>query len=498
MLPPVANILNDSLTLKLLRARNAALILGFLHDAFKERNHTLIEAEALEHLLLEYLKQNATADDLRADDLSPDTGTLIPTESTAKAYLNRWCTDDFRYLRTVFAEDRQCFLYQLTQHSEKALQWLNEIATGARAKYTTTESRFSRIFAELQALTQQTNDDPKARLKTLLAQRDALDAEIQQIRATKKVPRLLQPAQVRDRLLDLEQMAGAFLADFRAIEDHFKEQAHDIAAIYLERNRSKGDIVEHALDAHERLRNSEQGRSYYGFRDLLGQPDKQQALAIAIAAAARLARDAGTDERVFLTLMERLLESGAIVQETFRKIASQLRRVVEESATQNTRLVLEQIGDIKKLALARRDQPDATDDDNFLEITDGIAWANLMELGFYEKKEPAPIVAIDNAADPAAAAELTAAIHRIGRPFNIEQFRRNVATLLAERDQDSLRQLLDTHPATDGAVDLVGYLCVAAEDPRHLISETEREDLDLARPEQPRYATLNKIIYQNR
>jgi hypothetical protein len=301
---------------------------------------------------------------------------------------------------------------------------------------------------------------------------------------------------VKDRLIDLEQMIDAFLADFRAIEDRFKEQATEIHEIFLERGRSKGDIVSHALDADEELRNSEQGKSYYGFRALIRSLENRDALARALDEVSRLASRAGMDDRVFLSLMERLLLQVTVVQESYQKISAQLRRVVEEAATQDSRLLMEWIAEIKQHALALRDSPPPGDaEGTFVQVDEGIAWANLLEAGFYEKKETGkfnPVVndGVDDADD------VRAAVKKIGKPLDLEGYRRKVASLLEQHEQVALKQVLAGYPLGDGAVDLVGYLCVASEKEQHLIDETELEQIDLNRPAHPRFAILNRIIFQ--
>jgi hypothetical protein len=479
----IDNLYASSLTLRLLCAKNAPLVLGFFQEVFKERNLHAVGEEELELLLDRHLADHVVLDG------------EAPAENRAKNYLNLWCSDDYCYLRKRFDEDRQCFVYQLTRHSEKSLQWLRELQTGERIGHTTTESRFSRIFNEMQALTQQTKEDPQTRLRDLLSQREALDKEIMEIRATGRV-KTLEPTQVKDRLIDLEQMVEAFLADFRAIEDRFKEQAAEIHQIYLERGRSKGDIVEYALDSDEALRNSEQGKSYYGFRELIRSLESREALSQAIDEVSKLSAQAGMDDRVFRTLMERLLLQVTIVQESYQKIAAQLRRVVEEGANQESHLLMEWIAEIKQCALGMRDRPPAGDaEGTFVQVDEGIGWANLLEVGFFEKKDAgrfSPVVAEgDNDAD-----DVKAAVRKIGKPLDLEGFRRKVAALLAKHDQVALKQVLTDYPLADGAVDLVGYLCVATESPQHLIDEAETEQVDLNRPKQPRFATLNRIIFQ--
>lgn len=479
----IDNLYESSLTLRLLCAKNAALVLGFLHEAFKERNEHSVGEEELELLLDRHLSEHIVLD---GD---------APAENRAKNYLNLWCSDDNRYIRKTYSAEEESFVYQLTRHSEKALQWLRELQTGERLGHTTTESRFSRIFNELQVLSQQTKEDPQARLRDLLAERDAIDAEILEIRATGRV-KTLEPTQVKDRIIDLEQMVEAFLADFRAIEDRFKEQATEIQERFLERGQSKGDIVAHALDADELLRNSEQGKSYYGFRELFRSMESRETLSRVLGDVATLATQAGLDGRVFITLMERLLLQVMVVQNSYQRIAVSLRRVVEESASQDTRLLMEWIAAIKQRALALRDSPPLQDEDGvFLQTDEGIAWGNLMEVGFFEMKEAgrfSPLTA-DGEDDTD---DVKRALRKIGKPLDIEGYRRKVASLLEKHEQIALKQVLAEYPLLEGPVDLVGYLCVAAEKEQHLIDENEREEIDLNRPNQPRFATVNRIIFQ--
>lgn len=479
----IDSLYESSLTLRLLCAKNAPLVLGFFQEAFKERNQHAIGEEELELLLDRHLADHVVLDG------------EMPAENRARNYLNLWCSDDYCYVRKRFEEERQSFVYQLTRHSEKALQWLRELQTGERLGHTTTESRFSRIFNEMQVLSQQTKEDPQARLRDLLVQREVLDAEILEIRATGRV-KTLEPTQVKDRLIDLEQMVEAFLADFRSIEDRFKEQATEIYEIYLERGRSKGDIVAHALDADETLRNSEQGKSYYGFRALIRSLESREALSSAIDDVARLAAQSGMDERVFITLMERLLLQVTVVQESYQKISAQLRRVVEESASQDSRLLMEWIAEIKQCALGLRDSPPLQDEEGtFAQIDEGIGWANLMEVGFHEKKEAGRFNPLTNDGEDDAD-DVKNALKKIGKPLDMEGYRRKVASLLTKHEQIALKQVVSEYPLEEGAVDLVGYLCVAAEHEQHLIDEQEHEEIDLNRPNQPRFATLNRIIFQ--
>jgi hypothetical protein len=480
---PVDSLYAQSFTLRLLSANNAPLVLGFLEAQFKRAGHHQIPEEVLETLLERYLGDRTEGDETPAN----------LSETRARNYLNTWTSDEYRYLRKVYSAEEQSFVYQLTRHSEKALQWLQELLSGERhGGHTTTESRFSRIFRELKELSRETNPDPRERIDNLLAQRDAIDRELAKIRETGEVPTLA-AGQVKERLIDLEQMAEAFLADFRAIEDRFREQAAEIHRIHLQSNRSKGDIVAHALDADEALRESEQGRSYYGFRSLIRSVESHEELSALVREAARLAAEQGLDDRVFRTLVERLLLESTVVQDSYRKISTQLRRIVAETNSRETQRLLGWIGEIKEAALAQRDE--APDDEQFHEIEEGIDWNNLMELNFHEPREKRRFGGLEELPEEDDAA-LLEAVRKIGKPLDLAGYRRHVESLLEEREQIALRELLEHFPPTEGAVDLVGYLCIANEDTRHLVSSGEIEEIDLNRPNHPRFARLDRIIFQ--
>jgi hypothetical protein len=496
MSAPIEDLYETSFTLRLLCAKNARLVLGFLYAAFKENNRHLIEETDLEFLLEKHLSEH-TAGQLEDSEANNPNAIGNASDSRARNYLKIWCGNDCRYLRRTFDEERGCYIYQLTHHGEKALQWLGELSTNASLGHTTTESRFSRIFDELQNLARQTNENPRAREKELLAQRDKLDDEIQTIRATGRVS-TLDDIQVKDRLIDLNQMIEAFVSDFRAIEDRFKEQSAEIQSIHLEEQRSKGDIVAHVLDSDEHLRNSEQGRSYFGFREVFRSIESRERFSEALKTAATLAAKTGLDGRVYASLIERLTEQTAIVHNSFGKIAAQLRRIVEESSVQNARQLLDWIAEIKQSARALRETPPQPDspDGTFVRITENIAWNNLMELGFYERKNAVNFAAISAGDDNADIEDVRAALRKIGKPLDLASYRDRVARLLEKHAQISLGQVVSRHPIQNGAVDLVAYLCVAAENERHLIDENETEDIDLNRPHRPRFVTLNRIIYQ--
>lgn len=477
MAGPYDLIFAHSPALKLLRSEKASFVLGFFQEVFKEPGVTSIPEEDLEVALAAHLEV------LRAED--PDAHW-----PEAKHYLGLWCDDDCAYLRKSFSESRGCYVYQLTRHSEKALSWMEDLRVGEKRGYATSESRFSRIVGEMRRLQLETNTDPQARLAELRSQRAALDDEIARIKKEGVVP-TLDPQQVKDVLHDLEEMISSFLSDFREIEDNFKEQAKEIHELYLGRNVSKGDLIAHALDADETLRNRDQGRSYYGFRRLIRSVKSREELRELVERVGELAAARGLDARMFEGLLPRLFNEVTVVQEAYRRISGQLRRIVEEQSLKETRYLLELLGEVRSLAYRQRFDPPA---DTLMEWEDNLRFNNLMEASFYEPSASGRFVAIETG-DDGEAGEILAALRRIGKPLDLPKFRRRVDEVLTRRPQISLKEIVEIHPLEDGAVDLLCYLAVAAERAGSLVNAEIRERFDLERPAQPRFAEIEQIIF---
>lgn len=144
MLSTFSPYFENNPTLKLLRGNYAGFILGFFHDSFKETGQTQIPEEDLETLLAQHLQE------VRRQDAE----TTMTRD--ARIYLNLWCEDGYRLLQKRFSEEKSSYVYQLTQHSEKALAWIDDLRRGSKRGYTTSDSRFGRIVTELRRIDRDT------------------------------------------------------------------------------------------------------------------------------------------------------------------------------------------------------------------------------------------------------------------------------------------------------------------------------------------------------
>ena len=477
MTSPFDPYFENSPTLKLLQMRHASFILGFFSSCFKETGQAQIPEEDLESLLE---RQLSSAREHDSEAMTRE----------ARYYLNQWCEDNYRLLQKRFVETESTYVYQLTLHSEKALTWLEDLRRGDRRGYTTSDSRFSRIVSELRKIERDTNADPEARRKELLQERDAIDSQLKQLNETGKVD-TLDPAAVKDALHDLETDIEAFLSDFRAIEETFRLQAHDIQNLYLEQQLTKGDLVGHVLDADETLRNRDQGRSYFGFRESITSVENREELRQLASKAAELAKAHGLEEQVFRLLPGRLYNEVSNVSGIYRRISGQLRRVVEEQSATHTRYLMELLGEVRSLAHACGELPS---DIELHQWEAPLRFNNLMELSYWEPSASARFGEIESAGQGADKHSLMEALSHVGEPLDLPKYRKRVAKALETQNQISVRELVESFPIESGIVDVVAYVAVAGEK-AHNIFYPETLQLDLNRPAQPRYAELEKIVF---
>ncbi|CAA6677378.1 MULTISPECIES: DUF3375 family protein [unclassified Lentimonas] len=467
---------DNSPTLKLLRMQHAGFILSFFQQSFKENGLTQIAEEDLEALLDQQLLE------MRARNVEV-------MSRDARFYLTQWCEEGYQLLQKRFSEEDRSYVYKLTKHSEKALSWLEDLRRGDKRGYTTSDSRFGRIISELRRIDRDTNADPEARRKELLKQRDVIDAELKQIRDTGTVD-TLDPAAVKDALHDLEADLDAFMSDFRAIEETFRDQSREIQNLHLEQQLSKGDYVAHVLDADEELRGRDQGRSYFGFRESMTSVENREELQALTNRAVALAHEHNLDAMPFDRLPRRLFNEVNHVASIYRRITGQLRRVVEEQSSKQSRYLLELLGEARLLAKSCGELPN---DVALHDWEDPLRFNNLMEVGFWEAPQRGRFDEIESD-DSHDSESLKEALGRIGKPLNLPKYRKRIANVLEQQPQVSLRELVERFPVESGVVDVVAYIAVAGEGSQNVF-HPDTIELDLNCPHQPRYAELEKIVF---
>lgn len=441
--------LNNSATISLLKSRNAPLVASFLYHQFKQ-NHRLIIPH---HLLLEQLEDYL----LLLQESYPE---LYPR--TAGQYLDDWCHKK-SYLHKYYPDGRDEPVYELTTATERALRWLEELQT---TQFVGTESRFLHIFNLLQDMVERSNENIDERLHFLHKEKQQLEANIERITATGKVETYTE-RQVREKFMQLNDTVRDLLADFRQIEDNFGGIAQEVRQQQLQANVRRGEIVGHVLDADEALRESDQGRSFYAFWQFLMSQDKQDELRDLIRAALEIAAvSALPEDRLLRHLKRSLIDAGSKIIESNRRLAEQLRKLLNEQTLEEARRVRELAAEIKQMAaqLTTAVSPPlpTAQQTEFTTITGSTELAMPLERPLWT---PRPRINFDQITVETAVADISEEqLQTLYTQFFVDESRlqEQIDVLLEEQTSVTLAAVLDRYPLRKGLAELLAYFAIAS------------------------------------
>ncbi len=450
-------------SIRLLKADNAALIIGFLYQQFKQAQRVSVPLSELVEQLEGYLEQ--------VNEVAPRR-----YAGSAQKYIAEWADDDHRFVRISVHGQSDVPAVELTADTERAIGWLEDMQA---REFVGTESRFLLIIQLLRDIVQQSTSDPAERLALLEQQRAELDAQIEQLRMTGQVDQLYTPTQVRERFFEASQLARQLLRDFRLVEERFREIARSIQAGQLQPGMRKGSLVEFVLDADEELKASDQGRSFYSFWEFLMSPSQGDEFKRLLEELTHLDQlhSALNEDRLLPQLPGYLVTAGEKIVYSNARLAEQLRRLLDEQALAENRRVQELIQEIKQQMLlpARREH----EQEIWLELEGPPQTQLIMERELWEPtkmrtftEQPLEVRAEDLQAFDFA---------RLYRQFAVDELllRRRIDSLLEKKPQVRLSEVLATYPAEKGLAEVLTYCSLAARDPRHQIDAALRETISL-------------------
>jgi hypothetical protein len=423
----------------LLSSRNAALVLGFLGRVFVGANASNLPAATL---------INALDDELYAlnQRLSDEDGApRFPRPATH--YLDDWSSPEKGWLRRFYPPDSDEPHYDLTPSVERALAWVDDLQ--ARS-FIGTESRLSTIFELLRQMVYGADEDPAARLADLQRRRAAIDVEIDRLEAGEVT--LADPVTQRDRYQQFGRTARELLADFRQVEDNFRELDRGLREQIAMWEGSKGELLDDLFTNRSGITESDQGRSFRAFYDLLLSSERQAELSHLLDQLHEIDTIPDLDPRLARVHYD-WIDASERTQATVRRLSEQLRRFLDDQVWMENRRVFDLIHSIEVQALQLRDQPGAG---ITMELEDSAVPVVLpIERPLYKRTRTSGI----------EAAPLEAGIAELDHGSLFEQLHvdrdallRTVLEQLGPLDAVRLHDVIADRPLQQGLAELVGYL----------------------------------------
>lgn len=304
----------------------SVFFLSFIEDAFKESSE------------LEYEKAKAKLDafirKLRsADELSP--------AGNAQYYLNQWV--DAGYLSEIDGNIVK------TAACDQALLYASTLDD---MSLSTTKSRLSIVQEQIRTLAVETNPDINKRLQYYIEQRDVIDKQIKRLRQGELDT--LPEQEIIERLREITLLTEGLPQDFRRLVEEMRKVDRELRENMIQNEANRGHIIEMRLDKEDYLSQSEAGKAFDGFYQLLSDTSQRASINEQVQQIIAL------PEAQYLTLKQRrgithlfriLNRESATVRKARKTMSKKLSAYVKSDNLQSQRQISERLNCIEKLGL---------------------------------------------------------------------------------------------------------------------------------------------------
>lgn len=281
----------------LLASPRAPLVLGCLTSLFDFAEDGIAEADALQ-ALAEMLTAYAAQDDY---DIDPNNTRLL-----AGRELRQW-------IKRGLVIERGQRLYA-TDALSSAIQFIDSLDNRIM---TSTASRLSVVQREIEGLEVGLNPNPDSRKAAIRRKIQVLEQELDEAEAG-NIP-VLSEAEAVERIREVYTLATGLRADFRRVEDSWREADRVLRQSIMSEQYHRGDIVDRLLDGQAALLDTPEGRVFDSFQQQLRQSVeldnmRQQLRSILAHPAAEKALSRVQRQDLKLLRMRLILESQAVLQ----------------------------------------------------------------------------------------------------------------------------------------------------------------------------------------
>lgn len=281
---------------QLLASRRAPLVLGCLQELF-EQSQDGVGYDDAELALATLLERHAALSEF---EIVGDTTVL------ARKELRAW-------IRRALVVEREGRLYA-TDALEAALRFAKGLDNRIM---TSTASRLAVVQREIERLEARLNPDPASRADHLRRQIATLQRELEEAEAGRIEVAGAQEA--AEGVRELYVLAMSLRADFRRVEDSWREADMRLRHAIVNEGHHRGAIVDTLLDGHDILLETIEGRVFQAFHQQLRQEIeleamKQRLRAILLHPAARTALTASQQADLRWLVMSLVKESASVIR----------------------------------------------------------------------------------------------------------------------------------------------------------------------------------------
>ena len=234
---------------KLLSATRGPLVLSCLQSLLEE-NHDDVLFDDAQQALTDILIQHANNEefDLKTDDPAGD----------ARRELRSW-------IRRGLIVEREGKLIA-TDALQKALNFVEGLDDRIM---TSTASRLATVQREIENLETRLNPDAQSRADHIRRKIKDLEHELAEVEAGRF--RVLEGSEAAEGIREVFNLAISLRADFRRVEDSYRDADRRLRQSIVSEQQHRGDIVDRLLDGHDTLLETAEGKVFHGFHEQLSR-----------------------------------------------------------------------------------------------------------------------------------------------------------------------------------------------------------------------------------
>lgn len=348
----------NNVSWRLLTANNAPFVISFLYREFMEEYKREIPEDELISHLESYMESLEEFDD---------------TKKTPYDYITSWSSEEYGYIRRFRPVDKKddTVYTDLTLKAQKAIEYI----LGLKAEtFIGTESKLMIVFNILEEIKRQSEADPNERLKDLLKRKADIENEINKVKSGEIS--VWEDGKIKENFLQTLKIAGEISSDFRELEQNFRDMHRNFREKFATWQGGKGNLVENYFDSEKEVMETEQGRSFKGFLDLLTSYNSKTHLDELFNYAQNLTCIRKTGKRQNKDdILLNWLEGNIRVNRIIKIMAEDLSRYVDDNRKAEDTQINSAIKNIEKNVLSLQgDFPKG----NFFEIDDTSLDINLV------------------------------------------------------------------------------------------------------------------------
>jgi len=455
----IYQLLKSHRTVTLITADNAALIISFLFKSYKQNQNGFKTDTISEKELAEFL-----SDYLYFINKDENQFPRLP-----KQYLTDWTNAG--YLRK-YPTKNDVFLYELTATTENAFKLIDSLD---KREFVGQESRLKILFESLKELSSKSKRDSTTRLIELLEKKKQIEQEIEDVENGRMD--VLDDRQIKEQYFLIEETAKTLLADFRQVEQNFRDLDRRFRQKIITTTLVKGDVLEDLFQQQSNIFEEDQGKSFTAFWEFLLSHSKQEEFEKLISEVLNIpvVQDVQRENFSIDNLRNNLIEAGDKTKKSTNSLLEQLRRYLEHKSFFENKRIYDNIQDVLKIISLNADKDFSKL--QLMQLDEVINVDLIIDRPLFSPPEK-----VKFANNNPEEGKNTGDNNPLFEQFEISfaELKSNIKVALKNKSHISFSDFVKEFEIKKGVAEIVAYVEIAStEKSRHIVKEDEHDFIDI-------------------